>query len=171
VNRIFGIGLTRTGTTSLAEALQLAGIPAAHWIRESHFEQALERYRAIVDMPVTIRYRELDARFPGSRFILTLRELDGWLDSCRRWFLTHPPRGLVARYRIALYGTPHFEPERMTQVYHRHHAEVEEYFRGREKDLLRLNICAGEGWERLLPFLGLGPVGDPFPHSNRSSRS
>lgn len=171
MNKVFGIGLTRSGTTSLTQALNLAGLPAAHWIRESHFERALEQYRAILDMPVTVRYKELDVRYPDSRFILTVRDLNGWLDSCRRWFLSHPPRGLVGRYRVALYGTPYFEPEIMTRVYHRHHAEVAEYFRGRDRDLLTLDICGGEGWERLLPFLGVPPVDAPFPHANKSRRT
>jgi Sulfotransferase domain len=43
---------------------------------------------------------------------------------------------------------------------------VPEYFRGREQDLLGLDICAGEGWERLALFLGSAIPGQAFPHRN-----
>jgi hypothetical protein len=44
---------------------------------------------------------------------------------------------------------------------------VHDYFRERPDDLLVLNICAGEGWERLCPFLGQDVPGIPFPWANR----
>jgi hypothetical protein len=31
--------------------------------------------------------------------------------------------------------------------------DVQEYFKDRPADLLVMNICAGEGWEKLCPFL------------------
>ncbi len=167
-NKIFGLGLTKSGTTSLNDALNLIGIPSAHWIHDDYFEHVLQTYTGICDMPVTTRYRELDRRFPGSRFILTARAFDDWLDSCRRWYLSHPAQeGQIAQYRIELYGTPHFDPVVFTRVYHRHHAEVEEYFRGREGDLLKMDIGGGQEWEALLPFLGRPPLELAFPHSNK----
>jgi hypothetical protein len=41
---------------------------------------------------------------------------------------------------------------------------VKEYFRDRPDDLLVMNICAGEGWEKLCPFLGLAIPKVKFPH-------
>jgi predicted SAM-dependent methyltransferase len=40
-------------------------------------------------------------------------------------------------------------------------------FEGRPDDLLIFNICGGEGYETLCPFLGLPILGEPFPHENR----
>ena len=44
------------------------------------FEQ-LDRYDAFQDNPWPLLYRELDERCPGSRFVLTLRPTQDWLDS------------------------------------------------------------------------------------------
>jgi hypothetical protein len=40
---------------------------------------------------------------------------------------------------------------------------VREHFADRPGDLLVLDITAGEGWDRLCPFLGLPEPGVPFP--------
>ena len=32
-----------------------------------------------------------------------------------------------------------------------------------EPNFLRLNVCAGEGYEKLCPFLGIAMPHDPFP--------
>jgi hypothetical protein len=61
----------------------------------------------------------------------------------------------------------HFDRPLFSAAYDRHHQDVLGYFRGREGDLLVLNICAGEGWERLSPFLGREVPQDPFPWENR----
>jgi hypothetical protein len=46
---------------------------------------------------------------------------------------------------------------------------VAAHFAGRPEDLLTLDLCAGEGWERLAPFLGWERVPErPFPWENRS---
>jgi hypothetical protein len=50
--------------------------------------------------------------------------------------------------------------------YERHNREVLEYFAGRPKDLLVLDLTGGDGWPQLCPFLG-HPVPDvPFPWKN-----
>ena len=43
-----------------------------------------------------------------------------------------------------------------------------EYFRERPKDLLVLNVCAGEGWEKLCPFLNKERPDVPFPYLNKA---
>lgn len=163
--KVFGIGLPRTGTASLARALNLMAIPSLHWVREDLLDHALRKYRGLCQMPATTRYKELDRRFPSSRFVLTLRDLDEWLESCRNWYLERPPGGPWARYGIELFGVSRFDPESFARVYRRHHAEVDEHFRSRPEALLRMNLCRREGWERLAPFLEVPVPGTGFPYS------
>jgi hypothetical protein len=44
--------------------------------------------------------------------------------------------------------------------------DVNEYFSGREDDILYLDICGGEGWESLCKFLGKEVPDIPFPSKN-----
>lgn len=43
---------------------------------------------------------------------------------------------------------------------------MRDYFAGRPEDLLIMDICAGDGWEKLCPFLGFEIPETPFPHLN-----
>ncbi|HEY3324860.1 MAG TPA: sulfotransferase [Planctomycetota bacterium] len=159
--KIFGIGLSRTGTRSLTRALELLGFKAVHYPVDL---QEIEENDAATDIPVAAQYQELDRLFPGSKFILTLRERETWLRSCQR-HLTDPERvrALNAlperareyrlRIRQQVYGTTGFEPKAYTDAYERHLAEVRAYFAERRECLLEIDICAGEGWVRLCPFL------------------
>ncbi|WP_017305649.1 sulfotransferase [Spirulina subsalsa] len=44
-----------------------------------------------------------------------------------------------------------------------------DYFCDRPDSLLVLNIGAGEGWDKLCPFLGLDPLDQPFPYIKKQS--
>ena len=68
-----------------------------------------------------------------------------------------------------VYGTQEFNEDRMRYVYEAHLKNVREYFEGRPEDLLIMDICDGEGWEKLCPFLGLPVPGTPFAHVNKGS--
>jgi 3'(2'), 5'-bisphosphate nucleotidase len=65
-----------------------------------------------------------------------------------------------------LYGTNVFDEAKFANGYERFVAGVMEYFRGRPGDLLVLNVAAGEGWDRLCPFLGKAVPDMPFPKAN-----
>ena len=70
------------------------------------------------------------------------------------------------RLFLDLYGTDVFDDQRFAAGYARFVAGVEEYFKDRPQDLLIIDVTAGEGWEKLCPFLG-SPVPDvPFPKAN-----
>ena len=96
---IFGIGLSRTGTTSLHHALELLGYrsaPSSAALLDDQYDRLLDRYDAFTDNPIPFMYRDLDARYPGSKFILTTRPLAGWLASMEWLFdegLLHHRRG------------------------------------------------------------------------------
>ena len=48
-----------------------------------------------------------------------------------------------------------------------HNKEVREYFKDRPNDLLVMNICAGDGWEKLCPFLDKNIPAGPFPYMHK----
>lgn len=79
MQRVWGIGLTRTGTTSLNRALELLGIRSVHW--PTTRELLYGSLQAATDEQVSIVYKYLDFRHPGSKFILTERDEDGWIAS------------------------------------------------------------------------------------------
>jgi hypothetical protein len=71
---------------------------------------------------------------------------------------------------LKLYGTDEFNISFFTDAYFRHINTVQNYFAKRTHDLLILDIPAGDGWEKLCPFLEHPFPDIPFPHTNRSSQ-
>jgi hypothetical protein len=165
-SKIFGIGLSKTGTSSLTEALEILGFSAVHYPTSLH---EIELYDAAADLLVADMFEMLDATFPGSKFVYTVRERTRWLESCRRhWRKKGDIDNTHQELRRRLYGTIDFAPDRFARAYDRHESRVLSYFAERPGDLLVLDICGGRaGWEVLCSFLGVPVPHTPFPNTNR----
>jgi len=174
--KVFGVGLSKTGTTSLYAALHAVGLRSGtfghlrslgleEWFAGDFSRDYLREYDAVTDLPVGAFFPQLDARYPGSKFILTVREdMELWLDSCRKQF-TQPPGNSFSRdTHLVSYGTSCFNAERYRYVYEAHLASTKEYFKNRPQDLLVFNIIGGEGWEVLCPFMGVPLPETSFPN-------
>lgn len=175
MSKIFGIGLSKTGTNSLTIALKKLGYDAVHARRQIH----LHRHEASTDIPVAARYKQLDAQYPGSKFIVTYREIDSWLESCSNHFRTErnvigmrDPRVIFeyAFSRGAIYGVSRYDEDAFRAAYKRHHRGINEYFKDRPDDVLWLNIVGGEGWAELCAFLNKPVPNEEFPHRNQRSK-
>lgn len=179
-NKVFGIGLSRTGTQSLAAALNHLGVLTIHFphdettfqqLRSGDFDlQVLRVYRGVCDTPVVPYYSQLDRLFANSRFILTVRkDKNAWLRSVEKLWRNVPEMEVepfTQFINTAVYGTWGFSRDRFSYVYERHLAEVRRHFAGRPNDLLELDICAGEGWTSLASFLGMDAPPMAFPHED-----
>ena len=168
--RVFGIGLNRTGTTSLDAALWRLGWRSAHTPPAERmargdfglFSTDADAYNAGTDVSVAACYREVDEACPGSKFVLTVRDAEDWLRSVVSHFATLPKwsgEGDWKTIRERVYSSPWPTPEQFLEGYRAHLIGVAQHFRERPDDLLVMNISAGEGWEKLCPFLGM-PVPD-----------
>jgi hypothetical protein len=115
-------------------------------------------------MPLTLNFELADQQYSGSKFIMTWRELDSWLASREG----HVQRNLARLERGAYRGKwTKIDREAWTQQWHAHRQRVLDYFAARPGDLLVINICGGEGYERLCPFLNKPIPAAPFPWMNR----
>jgi SAM-dependent methyltransferase len=165
--KVFGVGLSKTGTVSLTAALSALGFRAKHYPPALDVLRAAEKYDALTDSTVCQYLEILDRIYPAAKFVLTVREIEGWLQSCQRHWAGRKPRTPGWEWnRRAVYGMIEFDEAVFRRVYNRYIARVVAYFYGRPDKLLVLDICGGEGYERLCPFLGLPVVKEKFPHKN-----
>lgn len=168
MSKIFGIGFSRTGTKSLHKALEILGYRSVHF-PESLLEIVLAD--AAVDTSVTVSYKGLDIFFPGSKFILTVREPKSWCESFLKQFggaaaQVDTFRGKIRRAMFNEIPFTKEESSKLMWMHRLHLGDVQAYFRGREQDLLVMDICAGHGWPSLCRFLNK-PIPDcPFPHDD-----
>lgn len=173
LRKVFCIGFHKTGTTSMGAALETLGYRVAGPfgvhdpdIRSYALRRALEiaaHCDAAQDNPWPLFYRQLDERFPGSRFVLTVRDPQRWIESVSGHF---GEQSTPMREWIYGAGSPLGNEEAYLARFERHRREVSDYFADRPEDLLVMDLEAGHGWPRLCAFLGCDPPGPPFPHAN-----
>lgn len=173
MTKIFCIGFQKTGTKSLARALRMLGYSVTGpnlFVSEKTSRPVHElvtglgdRFDAFQDNPWPLLYREMDRRYPGSRFILTLRDTDDWMNSVLNHFgASYGPM----REWIYGYGSPEGRELVYRSRFEEHNRKVVEYFKGRENQLLIMDLGKGEGWDKLCPFLGKSVPAQPFPQEN-----
>ena len=165
---IFGIGLSRTGTTSLAHALRILGYKIVHHPRPPLIPSVIniiKRFDGATDSPIAYQYKKLDELFPNSKFILTTRPLNDWLRSCEKFIR----KGGIKRddkFRELFYGDKDFNKETYIETYKKHHKEVFEYFKNRE--LLVMDLTKNFNWKTLCRFLNKKIPKKKFPHRNKT---
>lgn len=176
--RVICVGWHKTGTSTLGAALLRLGysvlgcrLDAYYPLTAGDQEAALrisDPFDALQDVPWAALYRDLDARFPGSKFILTVRDDDSWLQSAWRHFGDTP---------IPLHGWLYGEPSlagneaSYLERYRRHNADVFRYFADRPDDLLVMDLATGDGWPELCAFLDEPVPAAAFPRENAAPAS
>jgi hypothetical protein len=180
--RVFGIGLHKTATTSLHKAFQILGFDSLHWgtgeapliwqeMKTLGKSKTLERFYALCDLPIPLLYQRLDESYPGSKFILTIRDEGKWLKSVEglwdekrnptRWMWDAWP--FSHHIHTALYGQREFDAAVMLERYRRHNAEVRAYFKYRPQDLLVMDMEKADHWIALCRFLNQPIPQIPYP--------
>ena len=176
---IFHTGFHKTGTTSLLNFFLNLSIKTCDGIAEENFREIKEFYNstdklkfleklilsfdAFEDFPWPIFYKEIFNRYPKSYFILTTRNSDAWIRSCKNHFCssseTYPIHELI--YGINR-GSPIGYEKEWISTYEKHNQDVIEFFsRNKDANFLHLKIDEEDNKEiskRILDFID-------FPYS------
>ena len=178
MSKIFGIGLVKTGTTSLGASLVRLGykhLTGFFTITDKYIPHLLSgNYDPIFELARTKEsfedlpwcspgfYKLLDKEFPGSKFILTIRDSDNWLRSFKREYSPDKPSGLVQFVQATFDMST---DDSIKSTYEKHNHDAQEYFKDRN-DLLVVNWEKGDGWKEICSFLDKPLRNEPFPHMN-----
>lgn len=190
--KVFLIGASKTGTTSICKALSILEYKTIHYMDPINYIEDLltkedydwgwvKDWDAVGDIPIPKYFKELDRLFPNSKFILSVRnDTEKWLSSCEHQIEEVVPKTAgrhVQRVldkmiidhhsviRSLVYGSTHFNAKRYTQVYSEHLSSVAKYFDDRFEDLLIFDLFDQKhGWKELCEFLGKDIPNKPFPH-------
>lgn len=203
-HKIFCIGRNKTGTTSLKKAFIQLGFPVGNqrdaerlhhtYYFDGKFDEIVDycQYGQVFqDVPFSCpeTYKVLDKAYPGSKFILTVRDsAEQWYSSITRFHgkkwgkggrvptaedlknATYIFKG--APYNVVrLHGTTDDDPynrEILIAHYNRYNAEVIEYFKDRPNDLLVINIADKGAYQKFIDFLGVNSPYSDFPWKNKT---
>ncbi|WP_101676231.1 sulfotransferase [Alloalcanivorax mobilis] len=202
--KFFCIGRNKTGTTSLEKAFrdlrfvvgdQRRGeLLADKYYFKGDFDPIIrfcKTAQVFQDVPFSYpeTYKYLDAAFPGSKFILTIRDSpEVWYQSLTKFhtkrfgkngklpigddLLAAPyvRRGFVYN-TVRLHGTPDDDPynkEIMIDHYIKHNQAVADYFIDRPDSLLVINVSKSDAYKKFIDFIGAESESRDFPWENKT---
>lgn len=138
---IYGCGLPRTGTTSLAKALEILGYDVVHYCPITHSNTQQE-------------FQEIHQVYVSSNLLNDFRPWEG------KWIVLYPRKDWL-EYMLLVYGK---YAHTLFLTYRDGWYNIKEY---KAPNILHYVIT--EGWEPLCRFLGHNIPKEPFPHLNASS--
>ena len=184
-NKIFGIGLNKTGTTSLGCYFKDLGYK--HYCNPKYdnillakndinkIYEIADKFEIFEDWPWPLIYKELYRKYPKSKFILTIRKNEEeWFDS----LLRHSKRRPSTKQRLEVYG--HYDPNENNKmdhikIYNNHNTNVINFFKEVNPDrLLILNTDNSEKEKKIYNFIGKFYNKDnyiKYPHKNKGKKS
>jgi hypothetical protein len=173
--KVFCIGFHKTGTSSLKVALKKLGyrVTGPNGIKDPEIatnvhamaDELVKQFDAFQDNPWPFLYKEMDSKFPGSKFIMTVRDTDSWIKSSVNHF---GEQETPMRKWIYGVGSPLGNEKVYTTRFDSHTVEVTDYFKDRPADFLVMDLSRGDGWRELCDFLGKDIPSDSFPHANKA---
>lgn len=179
MKKIFGIGLSRTATTTLTNVLNQIGLKHIHYPQRKE-EIFSPNNNGCSDISVIPYYKELDKKFPNSKFVYTIRDKASWIDIIEP-YLERKRNWAQSKWAIDLrtkiYGAPFFDYKLYSEAYDKHDLDVRNYFKNRPNDLLILDIIGGDKPQKLYDFLEIDkrapevfPVFNKLKDSERNMR-
>ncbi|MEQ8910256.1 MAG: lasso peptide biosynthesis B2 protein [Vicingaceae bacterium] len=182
--KIFCIGLGKTGTSSLAKALEYMGyhvgrrqqVFTQHYpdfdlikaIQSKNYETIFEiipKFDAFVDNPWPLLYQELAQQYPDAKFVLSTRKEGEWLQSVKRYF-----GSTRSDFRKLIYGksSPIGNEKQYLKRYQSHNKQVLGFFASKPERLLVLPLEAQNKWELIADFLKEETPNIVYPNINKT---
>jgi len=181
MDKVFGLGLPKTGTKTLKFALMELGYKKPKKCKQKYtslyrdikYDKLYEIVREannVSDSPWWLMYRQLEAWWPNAYFILTTRRSENdWFGSVIRHINS---RGMSALNFKNVFDMDinDIDKSRLTAIYRNHNTNVRMYFSNHPRFK---EVCweDGLGWDPLCKMLNKPVPKKDFPWKNKSSRS
>jgi hypothetical protein len=167
--KVFAVGFAKCATTSLHALFLSLGLPSYHGKRwRSCDKMSLLRTFDCFSDGIPKDLVKLDKLFPGSKFVLQVRDLESWVYSRLGHIERYKKRG---NYRVLPdWDTTDYAVRAWILLRNRHHLFVLEHFANRPSDLLVVNFVSDpSAGTRVANFLGFQgnfdrPIENVNPH-------
>jgi len=180
--KVFGLGMSRTGTTTLGNCLEILG----YNVTDNNFElckdiknnnynnlwKVIDKFDAFEDNPYPFVYKEVYKKYPNAKYILTTHiDSKSWLKSYIRHCIYGKRKTLwnSVRHNQILYNIPHpvNNEKEFISLYENHNKKVRNFFKDKD-NFIEICWMKGDGWNKLCKFLDKPIPNVPFPHKYKS---
>ncbi|WP_286235889.1 sulfotransferase [Thalassotalea sediminis] len=179
-DKVFIIGLPRTGTTSICKKCLELGFKVAH---TAYTENTFTQAQVIADTPIFNDFIALDHAYPNSKFILLERELEQWVPSIRQLLLRMHKNvvredggfnPIIKRCYQAIFSPFSLDNINddafLINAYQEHHKRVLAHFAQQPEKLLYLALTDTDALRKLTTFLDTEEASTPFEVLNRGGK-
>ena len=188
--KVFGVGLSRTGTQSLTTALKTLGLSALHWDNkltgEIISDDDLPLFDAFLDTPACMNFERNYHMLPNSRFIYTVRPPAEWERSWStytgRWWMLADHAEITrtmkqsgqfrwGRQFVDIHMALYYNQPSYAEAFWAYDRRVRQFFADKPPErFLEFDLFAGDGWGKLCGFLGRDLPSVAFPWENSAPR-
>lgn len=185
--KFFGIGLSRTGTTSLHAAFLQLGLRSHHWLinAEGRLAGLQDAYAAdaITDLNAAYSFETLAHIFPKAKFVYTHRPIESWERAVQAHYGLSDPQELKSILRQipvssiynadelntvsfhAMHHSLYTQHPTWRAAYRSHEERVLKFFEGEPERLLIFDLFeARHGWAHLCAFMDVSVPDGAFPN-------
>jgi hypothetical protein len=202
--KYFCIGSNKTGTTSIEKAFKELGFVVgnqrkAELLMNDYFENNFyniikycKSAEVFQDVPFscTNTFKYIDAAYPNSKFILTVRDSpDQWYKSLTSFHAklfgqgnipnwedlkntAYVYKGWTYNFIQKCYGLTDsdnpYDKIILTQHYEKRNQEIINYFKDRPNDLLVINLSEPDAYKNFCDFIGIKSSKNNFPWENKT---
>ena len=207
---IIGVGFGRTGTHSLRLALQRLGFSKCYHMEDLvlkpenlhywedaragkhvNWDELFQGYRAAVDFPANMFYKDFMKLYPDAKVILTMRDPENWYKSFGDTIIRQSNPSLKQIVSMSFKLPFNKKLRKQLRVFKYANEYLDDMFEGRfyedkEKainffnnwnDRIKNTVPAEKlliyevknGWSPLCDFLGCSVPDEPFPRSNTTA--
>ena len=180
-NKIFNLGLGRTGTRSFHMLMLNLDFTSIH--EPSELESIInEKNIDSFSGGLTHLYKDTYEIYPDAKYVLTTRSAESWLESRlglhnkerakglnHKWIhvCDEPIFGRIIKFRN--YGIDGIQRGKIVQKFNEIHGEIRNFFKDKE-NFIEINFIDSDkekAMKELLEFLGIEFKNLEFPHNNK----
>ena len=150
--KIFCLGLSKTGTKSFAIAMRELGYTSCHNGGRNLTPELLEKYDSFSESKTCwVEYKKLSTLYPNSKFILSYRDKEEWADRIIEWYNPKFKISYIDWHKNGNYNDKKLDTkEELMDFYQEHYDNVKLYFKN---NLLVHNVFENDGYDTLCKFL------------------
>ncbi|MFT7615708.1 MAG: glycosyltransferase involved in cell wall biosynthesis [Candidatus Woesearchaeota archaeon] len=167
--KVFVIGLSKTGTMSMTHWFRKTGYLAIHYkdtldllsIKNNKIicnPKVASVFDALSDTPVAHYFKEIYQEYPNAKFIYLTRNKEKWLESCQKHFTKgHYKVSNIIRktFNVEVYGSKIFNRQKFSNTYDQHHTKVMTFFKDKQKQFISVDLSNKDAKNKIATFLQL----------------
>ena len=180
--KIFGVGLSRTGTTSLANAFRQIGLKVIHFDpniifpflrgpNHSNFNYTgvYDDVDAVFDLPSAFLYQELLQVYPHAKFVSSFRDPVSWFSSFSTYLqsMGFLIGSFTRRMHAQVYGSEEPDAALWIKNFREHYLKVSTLIPATQLFSFDVLNAPADIMQQLCHFVGVTCENKSFPHANR----